>query len=110
MRALLVFLTSLFCASMAAAEGPTTYVWQLSCGGDDGWTFGPWGAPDACQAMQLTVAQTCERPLLPPETHYDAKAGGWRAVQVPNPAFVRIADVCKTALNGRDCACGDVGG
>ncbi len=84
-----LFLASLLVAAAAAAQ--TTYVWQLTCANDTTQPFASFSLPEQCGAMRGRIAETCERPLLGPKT--------------PNPEFVRIADVCKLALNGRDCVC-----
>lgn len=104
MRAICLCLLSLVCASIVAAEppGPTTYVWQLTC--PDEVAYAAYSLPEQCTEMRATIAQTCEQPLVS-EARFDAKARAWRQVDVPNPRFVRIADVCKDAHNGRDCVC-----
>lgn len=102
MKALL--LASVLCATTVAAEGPTAYIWQLTCVDASRFTWGPWTAPDACQAMHASIGLTCERPTVK-APRFDAKAGAWREIDVPNPDFVRIADVCQVAHNGRDCVC-----
>ncbi len=91
MPAILFLLLSLCGATATAAQGPTTYVWQLTCAGNEQLTFGPYSLPEQCDAMSTTIAETCERPLLGPNR--------------PNPAFLRIADVCQEAHNGWDCVC-----
>ena len=88
MRAILIF-TSLLVATAAGAQ--TTYVWQLRCGDDFSPPYASYSLPEQCTATRGQIAETCERPLLGPNQ--------------PNPAFVRIADMCKDALNGRLCRC-----
>jgi hypothetical protein len=89
MPAIFILFTSLLFATTAAAQ--TTYVWQLTCANDATQPYASFSLPEQCGAMRATIAETCERPLLAPKT--------------PNPAFVRIAAVCKDAHNGWDCVC-----
>jgi len=77
----------LLCATAVWADGPVTYAWRVDCGD---WSVGLYATPDACTAGRRVIAETCEQPVR----------GGQ-----PNPAFVRIADICKESLNGRGCSC-----
>jgi hypothetical protein len=91
MTAILWLVVSLCGATVASADAPPAYVWQLTCADDVQMTFGPYGSAEACRAERGDIAAVCGRPLL--------------ALNVPDPAFLRIADVCARAHNGWDCVC-----
>src|SRR5262245_45311743 len=64
-------------------------VWFVVC--PTGGFWGPYSTVDACRTKLEVVKDTCLSPLS--------------AAHTPNPAFVAIAEICRDALNGTQCAC-----
>jgi hypothetical protein len=86
----------------AQSASSVAYIWQLTCPNE--WHYSQHSTPEGCTEMRTLLALTCERPTLE-DQRWDSKTGAFRPVTIPNPAFVRIADVCQLAHNARDCTC-----
>jgi hypothetical protein len=101
MRRLMLAASMAAILSTSATAQPVVYVWRLEC--VNGLAFGPYSTPETCAETRRSVNLACERPTL---VDYDLGKNGRLVKKVmPNPDFVRVADVCKDAHNGRDCAC-----
>ena len=72
-----------------AAPLAPSVVWYAVCPVSGYW--GPYSSPDACRALLDRVINTCHKPLSAPN--------------IPNPAFVAIAHVCRDDYDGYRCDC-----